>query len=524
MPSPSLQVQGGQAEFSYFDVPLKGPRSPRKATFPQPSHSSAKDKEKDIFSPVFEEIEDSGWTAVDKPPSPKPPSPALSLSQNSNTNALGALNSPHRGAPSHLYETYTALGMLPASSQQIHPFPRPYSLPHSSSSGSGGSVISSGTEADNEKTSPPQLGRSKTEEGLNIYNSEQLGLGKPSWDSFKSVDRSSSASLPLPSQIPFYTLPKVGELHNSDVGRLRGFVSEVARSQVPESSAEDVDGPQLESRNSSGSSTDTLPSTSHSLSPSPPKSADPPSFRSPPPSSSGAQHNPNNPNAHAFRNNLFDCAHPASARTSSVLSSDEARQRLNTLLETTAHATALRRRPTSSDSNSSSSVFSQPPEPPIILPPPSPPPNMGFMSRYAVSQRSIESNGSADTQTPPPPVPKIVDPSELPPVLPPSRTRSITGNFLAGPSTSSASTSSASSTLSYPGAANLGNSSLSAPGALGQSSMASRTVSPHSSTTPPYAPFLSHMPPPADSWIEVETTPLEYRLNIRLPGFKRDGM
>ncbi|KAF9059577.1 hypothetical protein BDP27DRAFT_1198416, partial [Rhodocollybia butyracea] len=41
---------------------------------------------------------------------------------------------------------------------------------------------------------------------------------------------------------------------------------------------------------------------------------------------------------------------------------------------------------------------------------------------------------------------------------------------------------------------------------------------------PAYAPFLSHMPPPADSWIEVETTPGEYRLNIRLPGFKRDGI
>ncbi|KAJ3820563.1 hypothetical protein EV361DRAFT_801079, partial [Lentinula raphanica] len=41
---------------------------------------------------------------------------------------------------------------------------------------------------------------------------------------------------------------------------------------------------------------------------------------------------------------------------------------------------------------------------------------------------------------------------------------------------------------------------------------------------PPYAPFLSHMPPPADSWIQVETKPSEYRLNIRLPGFKRDGI
>ncbi|GLB37032.1 hypothetical protein LshimejAT787_0400830 [Lyophyllum shimeji] len=37
-------------------------------------------------------------------------------------------------------------------------------------------------------------------------------------------------------------------------------------------------------------------------------------------------------------------------------------------------------------------------------------------------------------------------------------------------------------------------------------------------------PFLSHAPPPPDSWIEVETTHSEYRLVVRLPGFKRDGI
>lgn len=40
----------------------------------------------------------------------------------------------------------------------------------------------------------------------------------------------------------------------------------------------------------------------------------------------------------------------------------------------------------------------------------------------------------------------------------------------------------------------------------------------------PHEPFLSHAPPPADSWIEVETTQGEYRLNVRLPGFTRDGI
>ncbi|KAJ7217686.1 hypothetical protein GGX14DRAFT_597350, partial [Mycena pura] len=39
-----------------------------------------------------------------------------------------------------------------------------------------------------------------------------------------------------------------------------------------------------------------------------------------------------------------------------------------------------------------------------------------------------------------------------------------------------------------------------------------------------YEPFLSHAPAPADSWIEVETIPAEYRLLVHLPGFKRDGI
>ncbi|KIM45288.1 hypothetical protein M413DRAFT_66521 [Hebeloma cylindrosporum] len=41
---------------------------------------------------------------------------------------------------------------------------------------------------------------------------------------------------------------------------------------------------------------------------------------------------------------------------------------------------------------------------------------------------------------------------------------------------------------------------------------------------PPYVPFLSHAPPPPDSWIQVETTPTEYRLHVRLPGFSREGI
>lgn len=40
----------------------------------------------------------------------------------------------------------------------------------------------------------------------------------------------------------------------------------------------------------------------------------------------------------------------------------------------------------------------------------------------------------------------------------------------------------------------------------------------------PYEPFLSHAPPPADSYITVETCEVEYRLIVRLPGYRRDAM
>jgi len=43
-------------------------------------------------------------------------------------------------------------------------------------------------------------------------------------------------------------------------------------------------------------------------------------------------------------------------------------------------------------------------------------------------------------------------------------------------------------------------------------------------TQAPYFPFLSHAPPPENSWIEVETLQNEYRLQVRLPGFTREGI
>ena len=40
----------------------------------------------------------------------------------------------------------------------------------------------------------------------------------------------------------------------------------------------------------------------------------------------------------------------------------------------------------------------------------------------------------------------------------------------------------------------------------------------------PHVPFLSHGPAPTESYIEVETTPREYCLHVKLPGFGRDAI
>lgn len=40
----------------------------------------------------------------------------------------------------------------------------------------------------------------------------------------------------------------------------------------------------------------------------------------------------------------------------------------------------------------------------------------------------------------------------------------------------------------------------------------------------PYEVFLNRAPQPADSWLQIETMQMEYRLFARLPGFQREGI
>lgn len=573
MPSPSVyQTQGQGGEFSYFDVPLnKSPKSPRKSFASQQKEQ----EEREEFSAVFEE--ESDWTLVDKQQQHQQVAP-LSTELSSQGVLTPPLTASPMPAPAHhLYDTHSPLLRLPSGSQQIHPFPRPYSLPHSSSSvtgsGSGsGSGSNSGSGASNTASTStltgtedtanviaPRLGRSRTEDRNHLYDdfTDNRGYNHDYGDykdfqdnnlptsNNRDFDRSSSASLPLPAQIPFHTLPKVGEPRRSTLslrrlGLVAGDISkngEVDVSEIPEVVAEDSQSTTDATSSSGSSSSGTLPSTPHTRSPSPPTTtksvplvADPPPFRSPPTSlpCSGSRGNPNMPSIHYAASQ----SRPSStfSNASSTFSYDDDATALRRRTPSYAMLSALSSS-SSGDSNSnsiygagSSSANSPypPPEPPTILPQPSPP----YRHSHAnISNTNLNSGVASDpnttnaattsTTTPPAPVPRITNASDLPPVLPPSRMRGSVPPD-ANPT----------SNVSHSALANAA--SASAPGALASSSSypnhQATSSSNYHNAPPPYAPFLSHMPPPADSWIEVETTPSEYRLNIRLPGFKRDGM
>ncbi|KAJ7347041.1 hypothetical protein DFH08DRAFT_700730 [Mycena albidolilacea] len=109
----------------------------------------------------------------------------------------------------------------------------------------------------------------------------------------------------------------------------------------------------------------------------------------------------------------------------------------------------------------------------------------------------------------PPPEPPVILPTapDAPPDTIPPNSRANSGATLTAGANRAGSTATGSS------------SSTGGSGASGSGSGASGTRG-----RAPYEPFLNHAPPPVDSWIEVETTQGEYRLIVRLPGFKRDGI
>ena len=125
----------------------------------------------------------------------------------------------------------------------------------------------------------------------------------------------------------------------------------------------------------------------------------------------------------------------------------------------------------------------------------------------AVSSRPISSSGPIQTLSPPPPY----SPSEA--------SSSRTGQHLPEHPSDMRSTHRPGSTMPAPSGRGLPPPApptiLDPPPARSNSVWRSRA---------PHEPFLSDAPPPPDSWIAVETSPVEYRLVARLPGFRRDAM
>lgn len=386
MPSPS-QNNVNPTQFSYFP-PMPRPE-PGVLTKSRPTSLSNNITESG-FSPVFDEqVDDSDWTNLSKR------SPTLDVEE------------------TEPQSTTTATTVHPAS--HIHPYPRPYSVPQSHS--------------DADQPQPQSLSSSQT------------------YKSPTAVDRTSSASLPLPTQIPFHLLPKA----SLQGGALRTTEPDSSHKTASDSLPSDVARPGTvkHEKTESHQQSDNLKNESDDGSEHSSGSFPSVSSANPSRTTSGRS----SPLCGARLEGLQKdrALRPVSYPSSQIRDPPQQSAQhtsLPYLAETSLDAaTALRRSATMSANQSHIS----PPQPPIILP-----------------SRTNESLTSA------------------------SRDTSL--------STSNSATNPLQSLY---------------PSRLPQTSMVNE---------PPYATFLSHAPPPADSWLEVETKPSEYRLNVRLPGFQRDGM
>lgn len=412
VPSPP-QNNSNQAQFSYFPPMTKPEFSV--LTKSRPTSLSNKITEHG-FDPVFDEqADETGWTNVSK--------------RNSVGDEKAESSTP---SPQRLQKASSSSAVV-TSQSHIHPYPRPYSVPHPHSD-----------NGQSEPSSPPK------------------------YQSSPSVDRTSSASLPLPTQIPFHVLPKVGsqdgatgaiaESPTSHKTGLDSLVSDIARSSTLELD-EDTESHRPLSKNSddgtegSGSS-DSLRSVSSNAS-----------------CSTSSRTSPIDGDTIRKEPTPRPVSHPPPKTSTYPESFAQQHVSLPSPADSSlAAATALRRSATISTNQSPI----PPPEPPVILPSPPLPPT-SLSARLA----SSSSNSSCSTH------------------------ESSSGSGSISPNCPNNNDSTCNSSKSIP------------PSRLLNSVMAAE---------PPYAPFLSHAPPPADSWIEVETTPSEYRLNVRLPGFQRDGI
>ncbi|KAK1226096.1 hypothetical protein PQX77_010963 [Marasmius sp. AFHP31] len=395
--------------------------------------------------------------------------------------------------PPPLHEPTTPTATTTTTTKPIFPHPRPYSLPHSSSSSSssGGSETQFSTPNEHE---PSSLG---------------LGLGKP--------DRSSSASLPLPAQIPYHTLPRAqldGSLTSGSgsVSRNGKFFREPPPLRPPPAPPHSASG-SFALASSSGSGAGMGTGTGAGLGSKLPYLED------------DEEEDTNGGNyMTALRPKTKHRAGLAShppvileegasglARSSSVGS---AHAQVTTPVVATASAstptpiTASTSTSSSNSATSSSSAFTPSTSEEVWRNPP-----------------PVQPPGPRTTPSPRPVLGGVVNPSDLPPVLPPQRMRGAGGSSSVGNPSSRVGHGSGSG-------GGGGTTTMAIPPPLPHTppnpfsqTQTPTMMTPTLNNPPAYAPFLSPLPPPPERcWVEVETTPREYKLNIRLEGFKRDGI
>ncbi|KAK7040127.1 hypothetical protein VNI00_009933 [Paramarasmius palmivorus] len=439
--------------------------SPTKSSHSESSSSHMKPQFERPLAPARVPSFSKRHASFDSPREVPMPSPSLLRESSHGQPSYFDIVRPVVGPPEQISSSLASSSSSSYRAEPVFPHPRPYSLPHSSSSSSSGSSVSS--------ASTPE-GPSVLKEGNDLYGGTTA-----------KADRSSSASLPLPAQIPYHILPHI---HAG-----KSVLAEEREREEAESSTATAPQSTLSYQNSQ--------------SPLPPNARP---FKSPPPQK----------NAYSSLSPHPPSSFPYSRTIPSSYGHDD---------DSPRGATAIRRSATTKS-------HAPPPQPPLILPDPD---SGGIMGSGADSMARTGSLGSPHQQAsgeqqplpsslhkasdststitpntwkdPPPVLPPSPRPissaslcatsmnngNDLPPVMPPQR------NPVSSPNSGSAGSNTPTSS----------NSSGSNPGVNGTTT-----------AQPPYAPFLSHMPPPADSYIEVETTPQEYRLNVRLPGFKRDGI
>ena len=321
-----------------------------------------------------------------------------------------------------------------ATAAPIFPFSRPYSLPdgHSQSSESYNTTR-------------------KTDRTDNVPDSNQSGVGPPTMKAPPAPtwpDRSSSTSLPLPSQIPFHILPTMerakaggaGFPDPSDGVETSGYASDIG-------DPEDADPSRPEFRHQHIHRQNNYPYKHNK-------------------SHSSIKSSPGSNNLHSGENDVETVPPPA-------VSGSSPGQGAAASGDTLAGQCIQSQVPPSAQQCS----HTQPP-----------------------SQLPSQSPSQTHPQRLPPAPQRQRSPS-------PFRAPQPRPEAASQPSNTASATYSAMTMTSYP--------APEPPVILGPTNDIPNRA---------YEPFLSHAPPPADSWIEVETTAGEYRLTVRLPGFRRDGI